>query len=275
MEASERRQPARSPTRGHARVFWDLAFKSVRWTAAHARNAYTTFGILILGGLAVAVVLTFGFAKIAGKVVSGKTTGFDDAAMKFMGAHQVPWVTHSMLEFTMLGTGIVVAMIVAVSALFLWLYDYRNSATLLLVTTLGGLLLNNVLKLGFDRPRPRFFEWGTHVASSSFPSGHAMSAAIVYPTVAYLAARLQKTALARTATLATAALLVLLICLSRVYLGVHYPSDVAAGVVVGLAWSAFCMTTLEVAQLYAKRNAPAMVEGEHPPHAHPVVSPGA
>jgi undecaprenyl-diphosphatase len=144
---------------------------------------------------------------------------------------------------------------------------------LLLVTTIGGLLLNNVLKLGFDRPRPQFFDWGTHVMSSSFPSGHAMSAAIVYPTVAYLAARLQKSHWTRLITMLVAAILVLLICLSRVYLGVHYPSDVIAGVVVGLAWSAFCMTTLEVAQLYAKRNAPAMVEGEHPPEAHPLVSP--
>src|ERR1043165_2687275 len=101
-----------------------------------------------------------------------------------------------------------------------------------------------------------------------------MSAAIVYPTVAYLAARVQKTTLARTLTMLVAALLVVLIGMSRIYLGVHYPSDVIAGVVVGLAWSAFCMTTLEVAQLYAKRNAPALVEGEHPPQPHPVVSPG-
>ena len=206
--------------------------------------------------------------------MSGDTTGFDESAMRFMGQHQVPWISNLMVEFTMLGTGVVVAMIVAVAALFLWLYDYRNSATLLLVTTLGGLLLNMVLKLGFDRPRPQFFEWGTHAMTSSFPSGHAMSAAIVYPTVAYLAARLQKTHLARVITMTITAMLVLLICASRVYLGVHYPSDVAAGVVVGLAWSAFCMTTLEVAQLYAKRNAPKMVEGEHPPHATPIVSPG-
>jgi undecaprenyl-diphosphatase len=274
MESSERRQPATSPTRGRSRVFWDLAFRSVRWAAAHAQNAYATFGILILGGLAVAIALSFGFAKIAAKVASGGTSGFDETAMRFMGSHQVPWVSNAMVEVTMLGTGIVVAMIIAVSALFLWLYDYKNSATLLLVTTLGGLLLNTVLKLGFDRPRPQFFDWGTHVMSSSFPSGHAMSAAIVYPSVAYLAARVQKSGWSRLLTMLAAAILVLLISFSRVYLGVHYPSDVAAGVIVGLAWSAFCMTTLELAQLYAKRNAPAMVEGEHPPEAHPIVSPG-
>jgi undecaprenyl-diphosphatase len=271
MESSERRnrgpEPTRepSPTRGRTRVFWDFVFGAVRWVAAHVQNAYTTFGILILGGLSVAVALTFGFAKIAGKVVSGKTTGFDDAAMKFMGAHQVPWISNAMVEITTLGTGIVVAMIIAVSALFLWLYNYRHSATLLLVTTLGGLVLNMVLKLGFHRPRPQFFDWGTHAMSSSFPSGHAMSSAIVYPTVAYLATRLQKTHGGRFLTMLAAGVLVILICFSRVYLGVHYPSDVLAGVVVGLAWSAFCMTTLEVAQLYARRNAPALVEGEHPP----------
>ena len=274
METLERRQPTRSPTRGRTRALWDVVFNSIRWMRAHVENVYTTFGILILGGLAVGVVLTFGFAKIAGKVVTGKTTGIDDAVMKFMGLHQVPWVTNGMVELTMLGTGVVVAMIVAVSALFLWLYDYKNSATLLFVTTIGGLMLNMALKLGFDRPRPQFFEWGTHAVSSSFPSGHAMSAAIVYPTVAYLAARVQKSIFARVLTLSAAAILVLLISLSRVYLGVHYPSDVAAGVVVGLAWSAFCMTTLEVAQVYAKRNAPALVEGEHPPQPHAVVSPG-
>jgi undecaprenyl-diphosphatase len=92
-----------------------------------------------------------------------------------------------------------------------------------------------------------------------------MSAAIVYTTVAYLATRLQKTRFGRLTTMGVGALIVLLICISRVYLGVHYPSDVIAGVTVGLAWAAFCMATLEVSQLYARRNAPALVEGEHAP----------
>lgn len=268
MEPSDRRHPATAPTRGRFRHLWDFVFRSVRWVARHVHGAYTAFGLFVLGGLTLGMVLSFGFAKIAATVVEGDTAKYDNAAMQFMGSHQVPWISNLMVEATMLGTGVVVAMIVAVAGLFLWLYDYKQSATLLLVTTLGGLLLNTVLKLGFDRPRPQFFDWGTHAMTSSFPSGHAMSAAIVYPTVAYLAARLQRTHRARFLTMLVAAILVVLISVSRVYLGVHYPSDVIAGVVVGLAWSAFCMTTLEVAQLYAKRNAPTLVEGEHPPHAH-------
>ena len=65
------------------------------------------------------------------------------------------------------------------------------------LATVGGILLNNILKLGFDRPRPQIITWGTHVLTSSFPSGHAMSAATVYGTIAYLAARLQATAVVR------------------------------------------------------------------------------
>src|SRR5205823_11994767 len=113
-------------------------------------------------------------------------------------------------------------------------YNYRQSAQLLIVATLGGLLLNYVLKAGFNRPRPQIFISGTHAVSSSFPSGHAMSAAVVYSMVAFLAARLQKTWIARTATRGIAMLLIFLICFSRVYLGVHYPSDVLAGLIVGL-----------------------------------------
>lgn len=263
MESSDRREANPVPTRGRTRRVWNVLFGVVRLIRAHARNAYATFGLVILGGAVVAVGLTYAFAAFAGTVMSGGTLPFDDAVMKFVGAHQVPWLANAMLEITALGTGLVVAMIVAVSGLFLWLYGYKPSAQLLLVATLGGLVLDNVLKLGFNRPRPQIFAWGTHAVSSSFPSGHAMSAAIVYTTVAYLATRLQKSHLGRLLTMGAGALIVMLICVSRVYLGVHYPSDVIAGVTVGLAWAAFCMATLEASQLYARRNAPALVEGEH------------
>ena len=80
-----------------------------------------------------------------------------------------------MLEMTSLGTGDVVAMIVFVAGMFLWLNQHKHSAILLLVATFGGMVLDNLLKIGFDRPRPQIFKWGTYAVSSSFPSGHAMS----------------------------------------------------------------------------------------------------
>jgi undecaprenyl-diphosphatase len=167
-----------------------------------------------------------------------------------------------MLEITMLGTGLVVMTMVAVSALFLALSEHRWSALLLLLATAGGLVLNNVLKLTFDRPRPTVFEWGTHALSSSFPSGHAMSAAVVYSTVAYLAARLQRRRWQRTATMLVALVLIVLICVSRMYLGVHYPSDVLGGTVIGLAWAAFCMAGLEAVRVFARRFAPRELDHE-------------
>jgi len=169
-----------------------------------------------------------------------------------------------MLEVTMLGTWIVVLSIVSIAALFLWLTRHKYSAALLLVASAGGIGLNNILKIGFSRPRPQVFEWGTTVSSYSFPSGHAMSATVVYITVAYLAARLQKSHVARLATLTVAAFIVAVICVSRLYLGVHYPSDVVAGVIIGLSWAAFCMATLEAIQRFAKRNAKEVLNDEAP-----------
>ena len=139
---------------------------------------------------------------------------------------------------------------------------------LLLVSSGGGILLNNLLKFGFSRPRPDIIPWATTATFYSFPSGHAMSATVVYATVAYLAGRLQRTHIARLAVTIVAMLVIAIICLSRLYLGVHYPSDVIAGVIVGLAWAGFCMATLEAIQLYARRNAPQMLEEEHPAPAH-------
>lgn len=261
---ADRRATIGDVTRGRTRVVWNLAFKLLRWLAAHARNAYATFGLFLLVGAAIAVGFTMLFTELAGHVSSGRTQRFDDAVMRFIAANQSPLVKSAMLEITMLGTGTVVMTMVIVAGSFLWLNQHKHSAILLGIATLGGIVLNNLLKSGFDRPRPQIFEWGTHAVTSSFPSGHAMSAAIVYSTVAYLAARLQKDHISRVVTMTLSGVLIVLICASRLYLGVHYPSDVLAGVTIGLAWAGFCMATLEATQLYAKRNAPKMLEAEKP-----------
>jgi undecaprenyl-diphosphatase len=86
-----------------------------------------------------------------------------------------------------------------------------------------------------------------------------MSATVCYGTVAYLVARLQKHRWSRVLTLTGAVVLILLVCTTRLYLGVHYPSDVLAGIVVGLAWAGFCMATLEASLVLARRRAPRAV----------------
>jgi undecaprenyl-diphosphatase len=251
-------------TRGRARLLWDVIFAIVRGIARIAKNFYATFGIILCAGAAVAIAGTYLFAEFAGHVSSGKTQAFDDAVLRWVAEHRTPALEPVMLEITFLGTGTVVIALVAVSGMFLWLSNHKYSAILLLVSTIGGIVLNNLLKVGFGRPRPQIIDWGTHVVSWSFPSGHAMSAAVVYGTVAYLAARLQRRQLHRVITLSAAILLILLIAASRVYLGVHYPSDVLAGIMIGLAWAAFCMALLEVIQLYARWRAPRVLEHEDP-----------
>jgi undecaprenyl-diphosphatase len=169
-----------------------------------------------------------------------------------------------MVEVTTLGTEIVVIMIVAVAALFLVLTQHKYSAILLLASTIGGIVLDGILKLEFNRPRPAIFIPAVHTVTSSFPSGHAMSAAVVYSTVAYLAARLHKRRWARWLVMTAALIMIAAISISRLYLGVHYPSDVVAGVAIGLAWAGFCMATLEAIQKFGIRRDPRILQHELP-----------
>ena len=251
-------------TRGRAHLFWDFVFGSIRGIGKVARNFYATFGIFLVAGALVALAGLYFFLRFASHVTSGATQAFDDSVLQWLSEQRSPTLDHIMLEITFLGTGTVVMMAVAISAMFLWLSNHKYSAILLLVSTFGGILLNNLLKAGFSRPRPQIVEWGTTAISSSFPSGHAMSAAVVYGTVAYLAGRLQRRHLHRVATLVLTLILILLISVSRLYLGVHYPSDVIAGVIIGLAWAGFCMATLEAIQLYGRTRAPKVLKHEEP-----------
>jgi undecaprenyl-diphosphatase len=251
-------------TRGRMRLFWNVLFAVIRGIAGLAHNVYATFGLFLVAGAALAIGGTYAFAEFAGHVSSGATQAFDEAALRWLAQYRSGYLEPVMLEITFLGTGSVVMTIVAVSAMFLWLSNHRYSAALLLVATAGGILLNNLLKVGFGRPRPQIFEWSTDVVSWSFPSGHAMSAAVVYGTVAYLAARLQRRMVHRVLTLLAAAIMILLISVSRLYLGVHYPSDVLAGVIIGLAWAGFCMATLEAFQVYARNREPEVARHEEP-----------
>lgn len=219
-------------------------------------------GILLVAGMVIAIAAVWAFGEFAERVMSGQTQAMDESILRWIASHQSSVLDEAMVEITALGTGVVVLMIVCVSGLFLALTRHRYSALLLVVATGGGLLLNTILKLFFDRPRPQVFEWGTDAVSSSFPSGHAMSATIVYSTVAYLAARLSTHRWIRWVTMFIALMIIAIIMASRLYLGVHYPSDVVAGATIGLAWAAFCMAALEAIQRFSRRSAPEIQQDE-------------
>ena len=256
------RPDRRQALRGRLSLVRDLLYTTLRTIGQHANNFYTALGIYLVGGAAIAAACTVLFVQLASRVQSGATQTFDDAVMRWMGAHRIEWIERSLLEITALGTGLVVMVLVAISALFLIATQHRFSAFLLLVATGGGIVLNAILKVSFDRPRPRLFEWLTEPSSSSFPSGHAMTSAIAYFTVAYLIARLEKRRWMRALTICISLALVLLISISRLYLGVHYPSDVVAGMVIGLAWAGFCLAGLEAVRVFALRFRPRVLEQE-------------
>jgi undecaprenyl-diphosphatase len=254
----------RAAPRGALAAHSNFLYHALRAAAEKTDTLVAAFGIFLVVGLLVAGIGVVGFVALASHVQSGKTQALDDAVIRWMGAHHTRALDAAMIELTALGTGTVVIMIVAVAALFLVLTSHKYSAILLLASTAGGLVLNGMLKIGFNRPRPSIFLPEVHTVSSSFPSGHAMSAAIVYSTVAYLAARLHKRRWARWLVMTAAFVVIALISISRLYLGVHYPSDVVAGVAIGLAWAGFCMATLEAIQKFGVRRDPHILRDEVP-----------
>jgi undecaprenyl-diphosphatase len=268
------RTERRAIRRGPLGAVPTVVLGALRTTSQRVRDFRLAVGVFLFGGALVAIAGIFAFVWVATTVERGATQPADDAIMRWMGAHRVPWVEHAFAEITLLGTGIVVLTVVGVAALFLWLTRHKYSATLLLVATGGGIALNNILKLAFDRPRPQLFPWATRALSSSFPSGHAMSSTIVYVTVAYLAARLQRRRSARALTMLVAVVIVALVCASRVYLGVHYPSDVGAGIVIGLAWAGLCLAALEAIQIVGHRRAPHEMREQELPASHMREGPG-
>lgn len=159
-----------------------------------------------------------------------------------------PWLELTMRDITALG-GIPVLGLLSLLALG-WLVLRRRwrSVTLLLLALPGGLLVNTLLKRGFDRPRPSLVAHLVEVGTSSFPSGHAMLSAIGFLTLGVLLAGGAERRRERGYILAAAVALTLVVGASRVYLGVHWPSDVLAGWCLGAAWATGCWLLLDLAR---------------------------
>lgn len=186
------------------------------------------------------------FLVITGVVISGNTRHFDElvvTALRQPGNVSKPKGPYALIgimrDITSLGGATFVTLITLIVAIYLLLQKKRRSLMLVLLATLGGGLLESILKslIARQRPGPLFQLMPEY--SHSFPSGHSMMSAVIYLSLAVLLARIQKRRVIRIYVVIVALFLTFIIGLSRIYLGVHYPTDVLAGWSLGLAWASF------------------------------------
>ena len=185
--------------------------------------------------------------ELAEEIGEGETHAFDTAillAFRNPADRADPigpwWLEQMMKDVTALGGTSVLTLITVIALGYLLIERKYHAAAFLLVAMVGGSLLSSLLKLGFDRPRPDLVAHGAQVYSASFPSGHALMSAVAYLTLGALLARVQKGRRLKLYFLAVAVALTMLIGVTRVYLGVHWPTDVLAGWCIGSAWALAC-----------------------------------
>ncbi len=150
------------------------------------------------------------------------------------------WFEEMARDITALGGFTVLTLLTAATAIFLAMTGLRHAAVLVLAAVGGGTVLSTVLKNLFDRARPDLVPHATETFTASFPSGHAMMSAVTYLTLAALLARVERGRRIKAFSLGLGIGLTLLVGASRVYLGVHWPSDVLAGWCVGASWAILC-----------------------------------
>jgi undecaprenyl-diphosphatase len=201
---------------------------------APSRKLSTLFEAVVFTSLTVAVLSLFLFAWIGDSVAHDRTVGFDLAVRNQVHAYASPALDRVMVFISFLGgDGLTAAVILSVIA-FRWLH-WRRAMLWMAVTILGAVVLDLSLKYAFHRHRPTpFFVSVPH--TYSFPSGHSLFSFCFYGVLAGLLTRRLKSRLARGLIWVFAALLVAAIGLSRIYLGVHYPSDVIAGYLAASVW---------------------------------------
>ena len=150
------------------------------------------------------------------------------------------WLPEAVRDVTSLGSATVLVFITAATVVYLLITRRRAAALFVFVAVAGGQILSSLLKLMIDRARPDIVPHLAEVQTASFPSGHAMLAAVTYLTLGALAARIAPGRAVSAYILGLAILVTLAVGISRVYLGVHWPSDVLAGWCAGAAWAMLC-----------------------------------
>jgi undecaprenyl-diphosphatase len=192
-------------------------------------------------------VLLFVFGVIAQQAAGAEPPALDSRILRALHRSTKPrvpagpaWLREAARDVTSLGS-VIVLMIITFSIVgYLFLTHRLGVAALMLIAVPGGLLLNGILKFAFARPRPDLFAHAARVFTTSFPSGHATLSAITYLTIGALLARAYPSFPVDLYFMSLAGFLTVLVGLSRVYLGVHYPTDILGGWCIGAAWAIGC-----------------------------------
>lgn len=202
-----------------------------------------------MGALA---VLLAGFGFLAEDVLEGETQAFDDAilyGLRVPGKPETPigpsWLVEAARDVTALGSFSVLGILVTLVVVYLLLAGNRGTAILIGATVVSGATFSTLIKQWFDRPRPEL-TGVAKVFTASFPSGHAMVGAVSFLAIGAVLAAATKDNTLRAYYIGAAIALTLLVGLSRIYLGVHYPTDVFAGWCLGAAWALFCFILADI-----------------------------
>jgi len=194
--------------------------------------------LLLLAGSA------WAFIELSDAVFDGETMAIDRALLLALRSSADPadplgpgWLVEMGRDITALGGVAVLMLLILAVTVFMALRRLWHAAGLLLAAVGSGILASTLLKAVFERPRPDLVPHGSYVSTASFPSGHSMMAAVVYLTLGALLARVEPDTRVKVFVLSAAILLTLLVGVSRVYLGVHWPTDVLAGWTVGAGWA--------------------------------------
>lgn len=203
-------------------------------------------------GAAMVSALLGGFGLLADEVVEGDTLNFDKSILLSLREPGYPsnplgpaWLEEAGRDITALGSFSVLTILVIAIATHLFISRKARTAWYLIVAVVGGTIISTVLKSLFDRPRPALAAVA-RVFTASFPSGHATVSAVVYLTLGALLAEITPLRSLKVFYVAVAIILTLIIGVSRVYLGVHYPTDVVAGWSIGGAWALICVIVWHV-----------------------------
>ncbi len=202
--------------------------------------------------LLLAAVLTVLFAKIMEELFEGDLQDFDRAVLLSLRHSEDPtkplgplWLQVAARDVTSLGSPAVLTLLTAAALGFLALTRRWSAALFVLVAIAGGSAISFGLKVWVQRPRPDFLAVAAQTQTYSFPSGHAFLSAVTFLTLGALLSRIQRSAELKIYFLAVAIFLTILVGVSRLYLGVHWPTDVLGGWSAGAAWAILCWSAAE------------------------------